>query len=101
MAFSWQIGQAEANRRQGVRVLPVPPTPTTKRHVRGESPTKQDTDLLRIAHQWQNENHPFRGVIFAHQKGSSIGRCTADLELMARCCDEGELVNRVLFLPLP
>lgn len=60
----------------------------------------QDVDLLRIAHQWQVEGRPFLGVMFAHQGGISIGQCTADLELVAACCEEEELANRVLFLPL-
>ncbi len=60
----------------------------------------QDTDLLRIAHQWQSTGRPFPGVIFAHQQGMSIGQCSADLELIAECCREEELANQVLFLPL-
>ncbi|MHB8864172.1 MAG: DUF5615 family PIN-like protein [Pirellulaceae bacterium] len=60
----------------------------------------QDVDLLRIAHQWQSEGRPFPGLIFAHQQGMSIGQCTADLELIAECCEKEELANRVLFLPL-
>lgn len=60
----------------------------------------QDVDLLRIAHQWQIEGRPFPGLMFAHQEGMSIGQCTADLELVAACCEEAELANRVLFLPL-
>ncbi len=60
----------------------------------------QDSDLLRIAHRWQNENRRFSGVIFARQQGISIGQCAADLDLIAECCREDELVNQVLFLPL-
>ena len=29
----------------------------------------QDQDLLRIAHQWQSQQEPFPGVVFARQKG--------------------------------
>lgn len=60
----------------------------------------QDTDLLRIAHQWQAEGRAFSGVVFAHQQGISIGQCIDDLELIAECCEPKEVANRVLFLPL-
>jgi predicted nuclease of predicted toxin-antitoxin system len=60
----------------------------------------QEVDLLRIAHQWQSAGRPFPGLIFAHQQGMSIGQCTADLELISECCEEVEMANQVLFLPL-
>lgn len=60
----------------------------------------QDTDFLRIAHQWQREGRKFPGIIFAHQQGISIGQCIDDLELIAECCEPKEVANRFLFLPL-
>jgi hypothetical protein len=60
----------------------------------------QDVDLLRIAHQWQTQRRSFAGVIFGHQRRTSIGQCIEDLELIARCCSQDELANQVYFVPL-
>jgi hypothetical protein len=60
----------------------------------------QDQDLLRIASQWQNNGRPFPGFVFTSQQGISIGQCIGDLELLAQCCTESEVANRVIFLPL-
>ncbi len=60
----------------------------------------QDEDLLAIAHRLQAEAVPFSGVVYGHQLRVSVGRCVADLELMARVCSPEELANHVEFLPL-
>jgi hypothetical protein len=60
----------------------------------------QDQDLLRIARQWQSASRLFAGLVFAPQQGLSIGQCIEDLELLALCCTESEVANRVIFLPL-
>jgi predicted nuclease of predicted toxin-antitoxin system len=60
----------------------------------------QDRDLLRIAHQWQSLQEPFPGLVFARQKGMSIGQCIEDLTLIAECVGADELANQVVFLPL-
>ena len=40
------------------------------------------------------------GVIYAHQREVSIGRCTLDLHLIAEASEPEELRDRVIFLPL-
>ena len=60
----------------------------------------QDQDLLRIASDWQAARHHFSGVIFASQQRMSIGHCIEELELLAECCTQHELSDRVIFLPL-
>jgi hypothetical protein len=60
----------------------------------------RDDDLLAEAHRRQRLGIPFAGVIYAHQLEVSIGRCIADLELIAKVCEPGEVANRVHFLPL-
>ena len=60
----------------------------------------QDQDLLRIAQDWQRRRHPFARLVFAHQQGTSIGRCVEDLELIANCMSSEETASQVIFLPL-
>ena len=43
----------------------------------------RDDDLLREATRRQREGRPFGGVIYAHQREVSIGRCTVDLQMLA------------------
>ena len=59
----------------------------------------EDQDLLREAARRQRSGQFFAGVIFAHQLGITIGRCVADLELLAKCGEPSEFVNRVEYLP--
>jgi hypothetical protein len=59
----------------------------------------QDQDLLKIAHQWQEQMSSFAGLIFSAQH-VSVGRLLSDLELVAQCCTEEEVANNVLFLPM-
>jgi len=60
----------------------------------------QDADLLTIAARWQVTSLEFSGLIFAPQRGASIGRYIDDLELIAACCEESELASTVQHLPL-
>ncbi len=60
----------------------------------------QDEDLLAIAHRYQDEQHAFAGVVYAHQQYVSIGRCINDLELIAKASSADEMANHVEFLPL-
>jgi Domain of unknown function (DUF5615) len=60
----------------------------------------RDDDLLAIAHQRQQTDRPFYGVIYSHPKGSSIGDCVRDLELIATFCDPEDCINQVQYLPL-
>jgi predicted nuclease of predicted toxin-antitoxin system len=60
----------------------------------------QDDDLLVEAAKRQKEAVFFRGVIYAHQLGVSIGACIRDLEMIARVGEPEDLFNRVEYLPL-
>lgn len=60
----------------------------------------QDDDLLVEAKRRQVEGIEFAGVIYAHQMRITIGRCVAELELIAKLAEPDELANRVEFLPL-
>lgn len=59
----------------------------------------QDTDMLRIAREWQTEGKAFPGLIFAHQLHAGIGELIEDLELIALCAEREELASQVTYLP--
>ena len=60
----------------------------------------QDTDFLTESASRQRTGLRFVGVIYAAQKGVTIGKCVDDLELIAKAADLPEWVNRVEYLPL-
>jgi rRNA-processing protein FCF1 len=60
----------------------------------------QDDDLLAEARQRQMAGVHFAGVIYAHQLRSPVGKCVADLELLAKTFDPADLADRVEFIPL-
>ena len=59
----------------------------------------RDDDLLREATRSQREGISFGGVIYAHQREVSIGRCIVDLHVIAEASEPEELRDRVIFLP--
>jgi len=60
----------------------------------------QDRDLLREANQRQQTGHPFAGVVYAPQVRVTIGRCIADLELIAKLTESSEWIDKLDYLPL-
>ena len=60
----------------------------------------QDEDFLAIAADWQRQSLEFAGIVYAHQLRVPIGRCVEDLELIAKCYEPSDLMNRVEHLPL-
>lgn len=59
-----------------------------------------DDDLLAQA-SWRPKNSVhFCGVIYAHQRGVSIGQCVLDLEFVSKAGDPSEWSGRVEYLPL-
>lgn len=60
----------------------------------------QDEDLLAVAHRYQAEGRRFAGVVYAHQLRVPVGRCIADLELIAKAGSPEEMSGQVEFLPL-
>jgi predicted nuclease of predicted toxin-antitoxin system len=60
----------------------------------------QDEDLLAEATRRQRSGQPFAGVIYAHQLRVTIGKCVADLEVLAQAGNTEDFANRVEYLPL-
>jgi hypothetical protein len=60
----------------------------------------RDEDLLAEAKTRQQAGRFFAGVIYAHQLRVTIGRCIADLEIIATAGQPEDLYNRVVHLPL-
>ena len=61
----------------------------------------EDDDLLVEAARRQEQGEPFAGVIYMHQLDLTIGRCVANLELMAKAGSSEDFADRVWYLPLP
>ena len=59
-----------------------------------------DSDLIAEATRRQRTEGKFPGVVYAHQERCSIGRCIADLELIAKALEPDDLQSRVFYLPL-
>lgn len=68
-------------------------------HELGRVLFSRDDDLVREAIRRQREGLSFSGVIYAHQREVSIGRCTLDLHLIAEASEPEELRDQVIFLP--
>ena len=66
----------------------------------GRAVFTQDEDFLAIAAEWQRDSREFAGVVYGHQLRVGIGKCVEDLELIARCYEPIDLMNRVEHLPL-
>ena len=60
----------------------------------------QDDDFLREAALLQERGEFFPGVVYAHQLKITIGRCIADLELIATLGRPEDFASRVEHLPL-
>jgi hypothetical protein len=60
----------------------------------------RDLDLLVEAARRQRIGQKFYSVIFARQLDVSIGRCVADLEIIAKSATPEEAQNQILYLPL-
>lgn len=60
----------------------------------------QDDDLLREAKRRQQSGQTFSGVIYAHQLNITVGRCVADLELIAQDSEPQEWLDSTVYLPL-
>ena len=60
----------------------------------------RDDDFLVEGVRRQRAGEFFAGIVFANQRLVSIGRCIADLELLALASEPDEFFNRIEFLPL-
>jgi predicted nuclease of predicted toxin-antitoxin system len=61
----------------------------------------QDKDFLIEATRRQRLGEPFGGVIYIHQWDLLVGRCIADLELLAQAGNPEDFADQVWYLPLP
>jgi hypothetical protein len=59
-----------------------------------------DIRLTSMAEDWQRQDRPFCGVIFAHPMQVSIGRCVRDLEIIAQATDPEDWTSAIIRLPL-
>jgi len=60
----------------------------------------QDTDLLVEASVRQRTGRGFIGVVYAPQRGVTVGQCVAELEMIAKAGEGAEWITRVEYLPL-
>lgn len=60
----------------------------------------QDEDFLAIGAAWQRQSREFGGIVYSHQLGPGIGDVIEQLELLAACATDEELINNVIHLPL-
>lgn len=66
----------------------------------GRAFVTNDEDLLVEAARRQRVGISFGGVIRVDQERIPIGECIRDLEIIAKAGQQGDIENRVLFLPL-
>lgn len=59
-----------------------------------------DDDLLREARSRQEDEKPFPGLVYVHPLRLGIGEQIDELELIGKAVEPGELVGRVVFLPI-
>jgi hypothetical protein len=59
-----------------------------------------DEDLLSIGAAWQQQSREFAGIVYAHQLRLGIGEIIEQLELLAACAIDEEILNAVIHLPL-
>jgi Domain of unknown function (DUF5615) len=60
----------------------------------------QDEDMLAEACRRQRAGEDFAGLIYAHQLRVGIGKCIANLELIAQATNLRDWPSRVEYLPL-
>ncbi|HMA94282.1 MAG TPA: DUF5615 family PIN-like protein [Polyangiaceae bacterium] len=58
----------------------------------------QDEDLIVEAVRCQRSGEPFASVIFARQLDVSIGRCTGELEILAKGATPEDATGQLIFL---
>ena len=57
-----------------------------------------DTDLLEIADQWNTQGRSPQGVVFYHQRWTSVGHAVREAHAIAHGLDPDALKSRVLFI---
>ena len=59
-----------------------------------------DDDFLGIAALRQAAYDAFAGVIYVHQRATTVGECIRDLEYLAKAGEPHDFSDRVLHIPL-
>jgi hypothetical protein len=59
----------------------------------------QDIRFKAMAEDWQRQGRPFHGLVFGHQRGATIGKYVADLELIAKATEPAEWLDVTEQLP--
>jgi len=57
-----------------------------------------DTDFLRIASQWSDEERTHHGVIYCHQTTYGIGDCIRNLKILVTVLSAEDMANHIEFL---
>lgn len=60
----------------------------------------EDHDYEKIATEFWTSNESFYGIAFVLRWGVSFGALIDDLELLARCSELDEVINRIVYIPL-
>jgi hypothetical protein len=61
--------------------------------------TRDDDFLIEGAKRWES-GAAFAGIVFAAQLEVTIGKCVADLELIAQLASLEEMQSQIVYLPL-
>lgn len=59
----------------------------------------QDIRFKALAEDWRRQGRPFRGLVFGHQRGATLGKYISDLELLAQATDLSDWVGVIEHLP--
>jgi hypothetical protein len=65
---------------------------------RGRALLTADTDLLEIADQWNTQGRQYEGVVFYHQRWTSVGQVVREAHVIAHRLDPNGLRARVVFI---
>jgi len=57
-----------------------------------------DTDFLRIAARWMEEEKTHYGIIYCHQHSYPIGQCLRKLRLLTSVLTSEDMINHIEFL---
>jgi hypothetical protein len=65
---------------------------------RGRALLTADTDLLEIADQWNAQGRPHQGVVFYHQRWSTVGHVVREAHGIAHGLNPDDVRSRVIFI---